>query len=32
MKHVRIYGTLGPACRDRGTLREMFREGWTASG
>ena len=27
MKHVRIYGTLGPACRDPEILREMFREG-----
>ncbi len=27
MGKVRIYGTLGPACRDRETLREMFREG-----
>ena len=27
MKHVRIYGTLGPACADRETLGEMFRAG-----
>lgn len=27
MKHVTIYGTLGPGCSDRETLREMFREG-----
>ena len=27
MKPVKIYGTLGPACRDRGTLEAMFREG-----
>ena len=27
MKHVTIYGTLGPACRDPETLRAMFREG-----
>lgn len=27
MKPVRIYGTLGPACSDQATLREMFREG-----
>ena len=27
MNHVTIYGTLGPACRDRETLRAMFREG-----
>ncbi len=27
MKKVIIYGTLGPACADRATLREMFREG-----
>ena len=24
---VRIYGTIGPACRDRAILTEMFREG-----
>lgn len=24
---VRIYGTIGPACRDREILKEMFREG-----
>lgn len=29
MKHVRIYGTLGPACRDRETLRQMLSEGMT---
>ena len=27
MKQVTIYGTLGPACADRETLREMFRAG-----
>ncbi len=27
MGKVMIYGTLGPACRDAETLREMFREG-----
>ena len=27
MKKVMIYGTLGPACRDAGTLEAMFREG-----
>ena len=27
MKKVRIYGTLGPACADRETLVNMFREG-----
>ncbi len=27
MKRVTIYGTLGPACRDRETLEAMFREG-----
>lgn len=27
MKKVRIYGTLGPACADRKTLIDMFREG-----
>ena len=27
MKKVRIYGTLGPACRAQETLRDMFREG-----
>lgn len=26
-KKVRIFGTLGPACRDRETLMEMFSEG-----
>ena len=26
-KKVRIFGTLGPACRDRETLTEMFSEG-----
>lgn len=24
---VKIYGTIGPSCADRGTLTEMFREG-----
>jgi len=24
---VKIYGTIGPACRERGILTEMFREG-----
>ena len=27
MGRVRIYGTIGPACRDKETLKEMFREG-----
>ena len=27
MKHVMIYGTLGPACRDPEILRRMFKEG-----
>ncbi len=27
MKKVKVYGTLGPACREFETLREMFREG-----
>jgi pyruvate kinase len=27
LKPITIYGTLGPACRDRETLRAMFREG-----
>ena len=27
MKKVKIYGTLGPSCRDPEILREMFREG-----
>ena len=27
MKKVMIYGTLGPACGDPATLRDMFREG-----
>lgn len=26
-RNVKIYGTLGPACRERETLRAMFREG-----
>ena len=29
MKHVRIYGTLGPACRDSETLKQMLSEGMT---
>lgn len=28
-KRVRIYGTLGPSCRDEDTLARMFREGMT---
>ena len=27
MEKVKIYGTLGPACRDAGTLEKMFRQG-----
>ena len=27
MRRVRIYGTIGPACRNRAILRDMFREG-----
>lgn len=27
MGKVKIYGTIGPACKDRDTLRQMFREG-----
>lgn len=27
MKHVKIYGTLGPACRYEEALEQMFREG-----
>lgn len=27
MGKVKIYGTIGPACRDAGTLKQMFREG-----
>ena len=27
MSRVRIYGTIGPACRDREILKQMFREG-----
>ena len=27
MKKVRIYGTLGPACSDAETMKQMFREG-----
>ena len=27
MGRVRIYGTIGPACRDSETMRRMFREG-----
>ena len=27
MKKVRIYGTLGPSCKDEQTLAQMFREG-----
>lgn len=27
MKQVKIYGTLGPSCRDYDTLRDMFRAG-----
>ncbi len=27
MKHVMIYGTLGPACKDPGTLKAMLSEG-----
>ena len=27
MGKVRIYGTLGPACRDTETLKRMFKEG-----
>ena len=29
MSKVRIYGTIGPACKDRDTLRQMFGEGMT---
>ena len=29
MKHVRIYGTLGPACRDPEILKQMLAEGMT---
>ena len=29
MKHVRIYGTLGPACRDPEILKQMLAEGIT---
>ena len=27
MKHVKIYGTIGPACRDKEILKRMFQEG-----
>ena len=27
MKQVKVYGTIGPACRDREILKQMFREG-----
>ena len=27
MGHVRIYGTIGPACKDSETMRRMFLEG-----
>ena len=27
MGAVRVYGTIGPACRDKETLRQMFQEG-----
>ena len=27
MGKVKIYGTIGPACKDRDTLRQMFQEG-----
>ena len=27
MKHVHIYGTFGPKCRDAETLKQMFSEG-----
>lgn len=27
MRHVRIYGTIGPACKDSKTMRRMFLEG-----
>ena len=27
MGKVKIYGTIGPACRDGEILRQMFREG-----
>ena len=27
MRRVRIYGTIGPACKDKETLRQMFKEG-----
>ena len=29
MKHVRIYGTLGPACKDPEILKQMLAEGMT---
>ena len=27
MKHVKIYGTIGPACKDKEILKRMFQEG-----
>ena len=27
MKHVKIYGTIGPACKDKEIIKQMFQEG-----